>query len=205
MQSAAAHGGRRAGDRLRPRMKGSAAGQRDIGGGQQHRKLVFVVLMLVAELKAGMKQVPSIGFLDQRQLLQRARRVFPGEEEIRVGAVMHRADLDPGFSLAVEISALSGQKRERLDAAPGAIGSVAVEDRCVGGIDAPNLNAIDRQPIGCHDQRSAGDRRGGRHDERIGLQGRVSRSRRPGLGSRRRIRLVRSVAARFVARLQRMG
>src|SRR5439155_27057611 len=80
MQSASAHGGRRTGDRLRPWMKGSAASQRDIHGGQQHRKLVFVVLMFVAELKTGMKQVPSIGFLDQRQLLQRARRVLPGEE-----------------------------------------------------------------------------------------------------------------------------
>ena len=106
--------------------------------------------MLVAELKAGMKQVPSVGFLDQRQLLQRARRILPGEEEIRIGAVMHRANFDPGFALAVEISTLSGQQRERLDVAPGPIGSVAVEDRCVGGIDAVNLHAIspssDRSP-----------------------------------------------------------
>ena len=183
MQSAAAHGGRRAGDRLRPWMKGSAAGQRDIRGGQQHRKLVFVVLMLVAELKAGMKQVPSVGFLDQRQVLQRTRRILPGEEEIRIGAVVHRADLDPGFSLAVEISAFSGQQRERLDAAPGPIGRVAVEDRCVGGVDAANLHTIHRQPIRGHDERSAGDRGGGRDHERIGLQGRVSRSRRAGLGA----------------------
>jgi hypothetical protein len=74
------------------------ARQRDIGRGQQHGKLVFVVLMLVADLEAGMKQVPSVVFLDQRQVLQRARRVLPGEEEIRIGAVMHRANFDPGFA-----------------------------------------------------------------------------------------------------------
>ena len=161
--------------------------------------------MLVAELKTGMKQVPSIGLLDERQVLQRARRILPGEEEIRVGAVMHRADLDSGFSLAVEISAFAGQQRERLDVAPAPVGRVAVEDRCVGGVDAANMHAIHRQMVRCHDQRSAGDRRGGCHDERIGLQGGVSRFRGAGLGPRRRIRLVRSVAARLRARLQRMG
>ena len=205
MQSAAAHGGRRAGDRLRPGMKGPAAGQRHVGSGQQHRKLVFVVLMLVAELKAGMQQVPSVGFLDQRQLFQRARRILPGEEEIRVGAVMHRADLDSGFSLVVEISAFAGQHRERLGAPPRPIGRVAVEDRCIGGIDAADLQAIHRQMVRCHDQRAAGDRGCGCDDERIGLQGRVPRSRRPTLGARRRIGLARSVAARLCARLQRMG
>src|SRR5207237_10379966 len=129
-------------DRLRTWMKGSAARQRDIRCGQQHRKLVFAVFMLVAELKTGIKQVPSIGLLDERQVLQRARRILPGEEEIRVGAVMHRADLDSGFSLAVEISAFAGQQRERLDVAPAPVGRVAVEDRCVGGVDAATRTAL---------------------------------------------------------------
>ena len=169
MQSTAAHRGRRIGDRLRPRMKGPAAGQRDIHGGQQHRKLVFIVLMLVAELKAGMKQVPSVGFLDEGQVLQRTRRILPGEEEIRIAAVMHRADFYPGFSLAVEISAFAGQERERLDAAPRPIGRVAIEQRCIGGIDAAYLHSVDRQPIGCHEERAAGDRGGDRDHERVGL------------------------------------
>ena len=136
MQSAAAHGRRRARNRLRPGVKGSVARQRGIRRGQQHRKLVFVVLMLVADPIAGVKQVPSVGFLDQRQMLQRARRVLPGEEEIRKGAVMHRANRDPGFALAVEIPAFAGQERERLDAAPGPVRRVAVEGRHVGGADA---------------------------------------------------------------------
>ena len=152
-----------------------------------------------------MKQVPSIGFLDERQLLQRARRILPGEEEIRVGAVVHRADLDSGFSLAVEISAFAGQQRERLDAAPGPIGSVAVEDRCVGGVDAANLHTIHRQPIRGYDERATGDGGGCRDHERIGLQGRISRSRRPGRRAGRRIRLTRSIAAHLGARLQRVG
>ncbi len=205
MQSAAAHGGRRAGHRLRSGMKGSAAGQRDIGGGQQHRKLVFVVLMLVAELKAGMKQVPSVGFLDERQVLQRTRRILPGEEEIRIGAVVHRADLDSGFALAVEISAFAGQQRKRLDVTPCPIGRVAVEDRCVGGVDAADLHAIHRQPIGSYDERGAGDRGGGRDHERIGLQRRVSRSRGAARRAGRRIRLTRSIASHLCTRLQRVG
>ena len=149
--------------------------------------------------------MPSIGFLDERQLLQRARRILPSEKEIRVGAVVHRADLDSGFSLAVEISAFAGQQRERLDAAPGAIGSVAVEDRCVGGVDTANLHTIHRQPIRGYDERATGDGGGCRDHERIGLQGRISRSRRPGRRAGRRIRLTRSIAAHLGARLQRVG
>ena len=55
---------------------------------------------------------------------------------------MHRADFDLGFSLAVEISAFAGQKGERLDVAPGPVGGVAVEDRCIGGIDAVNPQGV---------------------------------------------------------------
>ena len=205
MQSAAAHGGRRVGDRLRPRMKGPAAGQRDIHGGQQHRKLVFVVLMLVAELKAGVKQVPSVGFLDERQMLQRARGVLPGEEEIGVGAVMHRADLDSGFSLAVEISAFAGQERERLDAAPGPIGCVAVEERGVGGIDAAYLHvSTDSRSVATMSEPpviAAATATTNALACRVGFRDRAG----PEPGARRGVRFARPVVARLGARLQRMG
>jgi hypothetical protein len=36
-------------------MKGASAGQRDVGGGQQHREFILAVLMFVADLKAGMQ------------------------------------------------------------------------------------------------------------------------------------------------------
>ena len=53
-------------------MKGTVAGEIDVGRREQHRELVFVEGVLVAALIAVMQQMPAVDLLDQRQLLQRA-------------------------------------------------------------------------------------------------------------------------------------
>ena len=94
-----------------------------------------------------MKHVPSVDFLDQRQVLERSGRIRPGEQEISPCAVVHRANLDSGFAGAVEIATLAGHQRKRRDVAPGPVGGVAVEDGRVRAADAVNLQLVDRQPV----------------------------------------------------------
>ncbi len=68
-----------------------------------------------------------------------------------------------------------------------------------------NLQVIHRHAIGRHDERSARDRRGGGHDERIGLQRRVFRFCPAGVFSRGTVGFRRPVGAEIVAWLNRMG
>src|SRR4051794_8534345 len=129
MEATAGHGGWRFGDRVRACMESTVAGKACIRGGQQDRKLVLIVVVLVSGLVTIVKYMPSVGLLDQRQVFQRPRRIFPGEQKVDPRAVVHRANLNSGFSFAVKISSMAGHQGERLDVAPDSIGRVTVEGR----------------------------------------------------------------------------
>ena len=55
---------------MRAGMKRSITRQGDVRGGEQHRELVLVEIVLVAVLIAVVQQVPAVDFLDQRQMLR---------------------------------------------------------------------------------------------------------------------------------------
>ena len=193
-------------------MKSTVACKSSIQCGQQHRKFVLIVIVLVAGLVAIVKQAPSVGLLDQRQMLQRTRRILPGEQEISPGAVVYGANVDSRFTFVVKIPALACHQGERPDVSPGAIGCVAVEDGRIGFGDAVNLQMVDRHPVGGNDYRRACDRDGGGDDERIGLKRGAPRSPRlcnaaPRHGSRgrrhHRVTRSRPSMGRIVKRLYR--
>ena len=75
-------------------MKRAVAGQVHIHGREQDREFVLVEVVLVAAFVAVVEQVPAVRSFDQRQLLQRARGILPGEKEKRPGSVVHGADID---------------------------------------------------------------------------------------------------------------
>jgi hypothetical protein len=158
-------------------MKRSIAGKDYFRRGQQHCKFVFMEAVLVSRLKAVMKHVPSVGSLDERQVFERARRILPYKQEICPPAVVHRANLYSRFAFAVKISSLAGHHGEWHGLSPGPIGCIAVDPRRVGDIDTANLQPVDHQPVGGNHNRSASYCDRSSDNERVGLQGGVSRLR----------------------------
>ena len=100
--------------------------------------------MLVSDPIAGVKQVPFVGFLDQRQMLQRPRRIFPGEEKIRKGAVMHRANRGSWFRPCRQISTFAVSSENGLTPRQ-ARSTCRRRGSHVAGADARNPQAIDRE------------------------------------------------------------
>src|SRR6266404_3583827 len=139
MEAPAGHGSWRFGDRMGACMESVVASKACIRSGQQHRKLVLIVVVLVSGLVAVVKQVPSVDFLNKWQMFQRPRGIFPCEQEIRPSAVVHRANLNSRFSFAVKIPSRAGHQGEWPDVSPGSIGCIAVEDGYIGTADAVNL------------------------------------------------------------------
>src|SRR5947209_6491926 len=89
MKAAARHRDRRFGDSLGTCMESAVACKACIRSGQHDRKFILIVLVLVPALEAVVKQVPSIDFFHERQLLQRSSWILPCEEKIRPSAVVH--------------------------------------------------------------------------------------------------------------------
>ena len=129
-------------------MKSPVAREDHVRSGQQDRKLVLIVIVFVSGFIAVVKKVPSVGFLDQRQVFQGTRGIFPYEQEVRPRAVVRRANLDLRFAFAVKIAALAGHHGKWRDVAPRPIGGVAVEHRRIGAIDAVNLQLVYRHTVG---------------------------------------------------------
>jgi len=104
-----------------------------IQGGQQHENLSRCT-RLVANLIAVVKQTPSINLLDDGRCFKRSRSVFPHvNRKIHPGAVVHRANVNFRFALAIKIAALVGVRENgwmfrqaRSDVSPSRIGASAL-------------------------------------------------------------------------------
>ena len=137
-------------DRLRSGVVGAVAGDNDRQLGEQRGELVLVIGSLVAEIISVVQDMPAVLLLHQRKMFQRPGRVIPHETEIRVFAIMDRADLDRRLALAVIIATERGEHRERLDRSPNPVGQIAVEHRTVGLGDAPDKEGVLGRPVNRH-------------------------------------------------------
>src|SRR5262245_22836985 len=102
----------------------------ECGRTEENGKLVLMVDVLIGKVGTARGHAPTVASLDEGVVLERARRVIPGEHEVCELTVVQSANLNVRLMRAPKVATLRRGDANRTRLAPNRIRYVAVDYRC---------------------------------------------------------------------------